>query len=842
MAFNPTLETNPQPLQNVASRPTAVGALVGLFDNLGGFNQKQAPSAPSESDLRGSARRTYFNEVARGTQLIEQGNRDQGIGIIAGAYRTWAGSFGVGTDAEVDQAFSAITGADPTISTYGADTSLNSLRQDENYQLGFELARGQNPQASSIELDQAALNYASTQRANAAELTAIKSSRDVSWVRAQPTYDKNFNDLVTTIQGMSATIQEDGVITPEEGEYLRKWYRSQMGKFTPPASVDATTWQGYWSERKASLDAVVGAQIKAALDGNLSTDTNNAMQALYSKLVVAGKIPPWALHALEMNTQGNEGEALKLLEQLQQKNPDVWITKIKEVMDMSYPELKAFATEFEYQDASFLDTVDTTDWKNTPDNEKVDSMMSTDIPRLTSGDNTTALIAVTNIAEKVAALDNQRVDAPLINRLFGPAYFAAVTRLNQQNPTIGAALIERTNTALSQQQSAFSRHAQEVAKQNGFSAREVTRPDGTKTIDFFPDPDLVSPQAQAELDRYFGGDWNRAQAANGVTFTGRANATPSLTRMFSEMKRVNDDLAIFNSIETARNTLNGELPKPVEQPTTQKPEDKKTNGRVDSSTPEWQQENLTIIRASNGQKWQVNKAAAAAFQGFIAELESMGYNPVSSGGYNYRNIRGSNRLSEHATGNAIDINATVNALGSTTHDFPPNVSEIAAKYGLAWGGDWKRRPDPMHFEYIAGREGTASAEPFNGDVAMQEPTGPVQSDFATMAANPIPAVNYNFVDPNPLAPQTQGAGPQVSTQPPAAMAAPEPMAAGVQITDPNKVTPTAALDPAIQEFIEGLKKGRMEFNSEEELNAAISAGKVKKGDIVFVGGRPREVK
>ncbi len=119
----------------------------------------------------------------------------------------------------------------------------------------------------------------------------------------------------------------------------------------------------------------------------------------------------------------------------------------------------------------------------------------------------------------------------------------------------------------------------------------------------------------------------------------------------------------------------------------------------DSSTPEWQAENLVTIKASNGETWQVNKQAAPSFEAFIRDLEAKGYNPKSSGGYNYRNIRGSNKLSEHATGNAIDINAATNALGSSQTDMPPDVSQMAAKYGLIWGGDWKTRPDPMHFEW-----------------------------------------------------------------------------------------------------------------------------------------------
>ncbi len=64
------------------------------------------------------------------------------------------------------------------------------------------------------------------------------------------------------------------------------------------------------------------------------------------------------------------------------------------------------------------------------------------------------------------------------------------------------------------------------------------------------------------------------------------------------------------------------------------------------------------------------------------------------GCYCYRNIRGTNRLSNHAHGRAIDINAK-----ST---IPQAVSDCFKQADFIWGGDWKFRPDPMHFELPSG--------------------------------------------------------------------------------------------------------------------------------------------
>ncbi|MDZ5448633.1 M15 family metallopeptidase [Labrys sedimenti] len=118
----------------------------------------------------------------------------------------------------------------------------------------------------------------------------------------------------------------------------------------------------------------------------------------------------------------------------------------------------------------------------------------------------------------------------------------------------------------------------------------------------------------------------------------------------------------------------------------------------DPRSPGWGQNNLVPVQAG-GQTWQVNKQAASAFQGFLGDLAAAGYPLKSSGGFNYRNVRGGSELSQHAFGTAIDIDAENNAMGSTKTNLPPNVRELAAKWGLVWGMDIKGRPDPMHFEW-----------------------------------------------------------------------------------------------------------------------------------------------
>jgi hypothetical protein len=90
---------------------------------------------------------------------------------------------------------------------------------------------------------------------------------------------------------------------------------------------------------------------------------------------------------------------------------------------------------------------------------------------------------------------------------------------------------------------------------------------------------------------------------------------------------------------------------------------------------------------------------------FAAEFHNL-IEPIDEGvfddwGYAFRMVRGSeNVLSCHSSGTAIDLNATQHPLGAVG-TFPaekvPMIRALAKKYGLKWGGDWKRK-DEMHFE------------------------------------------------------------------------------------------------------------------------------------------------
>jgi len=100
------------------------------------------------------------------------------------------------------------------------------------------------------------------------------------------------------------------------------------------------------------------------------------------------------------------------------------------------------------------------------------------------------------------------------------------------------------------------------------------------------------------------------------------------------------------------------------------------------------------------------EAVAPLIVGFCTEFNEL-IEPLDGGqlddwGYAFRMVRGStDRLSNHASATAIDLNATKHPLGKIG-TFPvekvPMIRALAKKYGLFWGGDYKNRADEQHFE------------------------------------------------------------------------------------------------------------------------------------------------
>ncbi len=99
------------------------------------------------------------------------------------------------------------------------------------------------------------------------------------------------------------------------------------------------------------------------------------------------------------------------------------------------------------------------------------------------------------------------------------------------------------------------------------------------------------------------------------------------------------------------------------------------------------------------------KKVAPLLIGFAKEFNEL-IEPLDVGaddwGYCYRMVRGTtDKLSNHSSGTALDLNASKHPLGKVgTFEAGkvPMIRALAKKYGLTWGGDYKNRKDEMHFE------------------------------------------------------------------------------------------------------------------------------------------------
>lgn len=70
-----------------------------------------------------------------------------------------------------------------------------------------------------------------------------------------------------------------------------------------------------------------------------------------------------------------------------------------------------------------------------------------------------------------------------------------------------------------------------------------------------------------------------------------------------------------------------------------------------------------------------------------------------AGGFNFRLMRGSSRLSMHSWGCAIDFDSARNSFGDTTPNFSLILPVLDAfnSEEWAWGGTWEK-PDGMHWQ------------------------------------------------------------------------------------------------------------------------------------------------
>jgi hypothetical protein len=105
-------------------------------------------------------------------------------------------------------------------------------------------------------------------------------------------------------------------------------------------------------------------------------------------------------------------------------------------------------------------------------------------------------------------------------------------------------------------------------------------------------------------------------------------------------------------------------------------------------------------------------------------------------GYTARTIGGRYRVSQHAFGNAVDINSYLNPYSKTKliTNMPPWFVNIWSDAGFCWGGYWIDIKDPMHFNW----RGPAFTDGFSDLPAAYPPLTSSETFTRTMYTTTVP--------------------------------------------------------------------------------------------------------
>lgn len=106
----------------------------------------------------------------------------------------------------------------------------------------------------------------------------------------------------------------------------------------------------------------------------------------------------------------------------------------------------------------------------------------------------------------------------------------------------------------------------------------------------------------------------------------------------------------------------------------------------------------------------LNKKCAPAMQAAFDEIwEKCGHDQAKvdkagasdyAGCFNIRRIAGSNNWSNHSWACAIDLSPATNGF-NMKGTLSTIVIDAFKRQGARWGGDYKGRKDPMHFEFVS---------------------------------------------------------------------------------------------------------------------------------------------
>ena len=187
---------------------------------------------------------------------------------------------------------------------------------------------------------------------------------------------------------------------------------------------------------------------------------------------------------------------------------------------------------------------------------------------------------------------------------------------------------------------------------------------------------------------------DESQAANAISAT-KAQNKKDFEAMLQSQKavaRAQAALSAANKLQNPVNTIHQQIN-----------DYGPSNGKVKSGPARNVGVNQNLGHYSwRGRGLTLNRSVAGRFLNFLNALSGEGYKINSIGSWRSHVGTNASGLTHdlHQMGMAIDINPGQNPFRADNQlitNLPPNVAQLAARYGLLWGGTWKHSKDTMHF-------------------------------------------------------------------------------------------------------------------------------------------------
>lgn len=558
--FAPKLTQGIQPIESV-SAPSATSGLLSVIS--GFLPTRDAPDTPKVSldDTKKLDEKAFYNKVEAARQAKEQGNDVASDRIIRNAYRTYVTKYG-SNDENINLEFANFTGTPTNLALGNSISNDVAVAATPEYQSSIFLIKSENPDLPDYEVHQMAVEKVKSLQANTFEIAVIEKQEQVDWYKAEKVYTDRAVMVGNDIQAALATIKKDEIITPDEASQLRATYNEMFGGLQKPAGVPEDRWKAFSENYITPVTTAVEAAIGLGQDKNIAFDTNRAISAIIAKAVSQDKLPVTLLARLQPDASGTYSDVLSVISGFDEE-----ITKGSQFFDAyqtlktgSFSDMMAMVTEFENQTPAVLDEVNTIDFKAaSPKNQR--EQILANATALGTGEGTAGILAVdlNDIVTKVELLDTSALQPEDLGKVFNPAFFTSINTVYEANPSIGLALADKARTAVASQRSAVSNAFISEAKQRGLVITNgVTTPDMSNP---------ASKKASEYVDKYFGGSFDRAIAAKGVTteVAGRQAIAQGyqnfldLSKNMSYMKGRTDR---FTSVDKQLAFLEENLPKP----------------------------------------------------------------------------------------------------------------------------------------------------------------------------------------------------------------------------------------------------------------------------------------